>query len=93
MKRIFLIAMILVVQVVPVIANASIESAMYTFRSQLSGIFLPALALVGIVLAGISLAFGHQNAKQHISMAVLGSIVGFGADNIIDFVRRTFGGV
>jgi type IV secretory pathway VirB2 component (pilin) len=74
-------------------ANASIESSMYAFRSQLSGVFLPALALVGIVIAGISLAFGHQNAKNHITMAVLGSVIGFGADSIIEFVRRTFGSV
>lgn len=74
-------------------ANASIESAMYTFRSQLSGVFLPALALIGIVIAAVSLAFGHPNAKHHITMAVVGSMVGFGADSIIEFVRRTFGGV
>jgi type IV secretory pathway VirB2 component (pilin) len=76
-----------------VTANASIETAMYQFRSQLSGVFLPALALVGITFAGISLAMGHQNAKNHITMAVLGSIIGFGADSIIEFVRRTFGGI
>ncbi len=72
---------------------ASLEGAMSSMRTQMSTVFLPALSLVGIVLAAISLAMGHQNAKNHITMAVIGAIVGFGADNIIDFVRRTFGGV
>lgn len=74
-------------------AHASLEGAMYSLKTQISTVFLPALSLIGIVFAGISLAMGHQNAKNHISMAVIGAIVGFGADNIIDFVRRTFGGV
>src|SRR5437660_216687 len=71
----------------PVIASASLEGAMYSLRPQMSTVFLPTLSLVGIVIAAISLAMGHQNAKNHITMAVIGAIVGFGADNIIDFVR------
>jgi hypothetical protein len=93
MKRYLPIAAVVGLQLCSVAAHASIESAMYSFRAQLTTIFLPALALVGIVIAAMSLALGHQNAKHHITMAVLGSIIGFGADSIIDFVRRTFGGV
>jgi len=93
MKRygplVFLVAM----NLLPVVTYASLESSMYSLRSQLSTVFLPVLSMVGIVFAGISLAMGNQNAKAHIGMAVLGAMVGFGADSIIEFVRRTFGGV
>jgi type IV secretory pathway VirB2 component (pilin) len=76
----------------PILAQADIRSAMDSFRSQLTSVFLPVLALVGIVIAGISLALGNHNAKSHIYMAVVGTIIAFGADNIIEFARRTFGG-
>lgn len=81
----------LILSLCPVMANASLEGAMYSLRTQMSTVFLPALSLVGIVIAAISMAMGHQNAKNHITMAVIGAVVGFGADNILDFVRRTFG--
>jgi hypothetical protein len=93
MKRFLPIVTIFAIQAVPLVCHASLESSMYTLRSQLSTIFMPALSMIGIVLAGISLAMGNPNAKTHIGMAVVGACVGFGADGIIDFARRTFGGV
>jgi len=93
MKKYVPLIVVLGVHFLPSIAFASLEGAMYSLRSQLTSVFLPVLSLVGIVIAAISLAMGHHNAKNHIVMAVLGTIIGFGADGIIDFVRRTFGGV
>lgn len=92
MKKYLLLLIVLGLHFLPGLAFASLEGAMYSLRTQLTTVFLPVLSLVGIVLAGISLAMGHHNAKNHIIMAVMGTIVGFGADGIIDFVRRTFGG-
>jgi hypothetical protein len=92
-KKCLSISFFLLVSFVPLFAFASLEGAMYSLRSQLSNVFLPVLSLVGIVIASISLAMGHHNAKNHIVMAVMGTIIGFGADGIIDFIRRTFGGV
>ena len=87
MKRVAPVIFVLGFNLIPMLAGASIESAMYSLRTQMSTVFMPALSLIGIVLAAISLAMGHHNAKNHITM------VGFGADSIIDFIRRTFGGV
>ncbi len=92
MKKYLPIVFILALNLTPIASFASLEGAMSSLRTQMSTVFLPALSLVGIVLAAISLAMGNQNAKNHITMAVIGAIVGFGAENIIDFVRRTFGG-
>ena len=93
MKKLFPVLFAFGFSAMPLLAHASLESAMYSMRTQMSTVFLPALSLIGIVIAGISLAMGHHNAKAHIIMAVVGAIVGFGAENIIEFVRRTFGGV
>jgi len=93
MRKYLPVILAISINAVPLLAHASLESAMYSLRSQMSTVFLPALSLVGIVIAGISMAMGHHNAKNHVTMAVVGAIVGFGADGIIDFVRRTFGGM
>ena len=92
MKKNYFVLIAICLNLFPMIASASLEGAMYSLRNQMSTVFLPALSLVGIGIAAISMAMGHQNAKSHITMAVIGTIVGFGADNIIDYVRRTFGG-
>lgn len=92
MKKYFPLLIIIGCYLLPSLAFASLEGAMYSLRTQLTTVFMPVLSLVGIVFAAISMAMGHQNAKNHIVMAVMGTIVGFGADGIIDFVRRTFGG-
>ncbi len=93
MKKYYPLIITASISLAPMVCHASLESSMYALRSQLSTVFLPVLSMIGIVLAGISLGMGHQNAKNHIAMAVIGAIVGFGADSIIEFVRRTFGGV
>jgi lipoprotein signal peptidase len=93
MNKTQLLILSLCLNLIPIAASASLEGAMLSLRNQMSTIFLPALSLVGIAIAAISMAMGHQNAKSHITMAVVGTIIGFGADNIIDYVRRTFGGV
>ncbi len=92
MKKYLPIVLIVCLNLLPLTSFASLEGAMYSLRSQLSNVFMPALALIGIIFAGISLAMGHHNAKNHVTMAVLGAVVGFGADGIIEFIRRTFGG-
>ncbi|MEQ1875938.1 MAG: hypothetical protein ABL958_04780 [Bdellovibrionia bacterium] len=91
MKKYFPLIASISICLAPILCHASLESSMYALRSQLATVFLPVLSMIGIVLAGISLAMGHQNAKNHIAMAVIGAMVGFGADGIIEFVRRTFG--
>ena len=92
MNKIIPFAFAITLNLIPLVAFASLESAMYSLRTQMSTVFLPALSLIGIVIAAISMAMGHHNAKNHITMAVIGAMVGFGADSIIEFVRRTFGG-
>jgi type IV secretory pathway VirB2 component (pilin) len=45
--------------------------------------------VIGIAIAGISFFTGNPNAKQHIAYAIIGCIIGFGAQGIVDFIAQT----
>lgn len=71
----------------PRIAIASVESSLQAVQSKLVGTLLPLAAICGLVVAGFSFTMGHANARQHLFYAVIGAIVGFGAESIIALVR------
>ena len=73
----------------PVLAHAGLETSLFAIKSKLTGVILPLLAVIGIAVAAISFFTGNQNAKQHIFYAVIGCIVGFGAQAIVDFIAQT----
>jgi type IV secretory pathway VirB2 component (pilin) len=71
--------------IVPEFAHASLESSLDTIRSRLTGVIMPVLSVIGICIAGISFFSGNENAKRHIAFAVIGCLIGFGAQVIVDF--------
>lgn len=71
----------------PVIAFCSVESSLQAVQSKLVGTLLPLAAICGLVVAGFSFVMGHANARQHLVYAIIGAIVGFGAESIIALVR------
>lgn len=73
----------------PELAHASLESSLVSIKFKITGIILPILSVIGIAIAGISFFTGNPNAKQHIAYAVIGSIIGFGAQGIVDFIAST----
>ena len=68
---------------------ASFESSLMTIKMKLSNVVLPVLATMGLLFAGFSFMSGNQNARQHIIYAVVGCILGFGAQSIVDFIATS----
>lgn len=56
---------------------------------KLTGVILPVLSVIGIGLAAVSFFTGNPAAKQHIFYAVIGAVIGFGAQAIVDFIAQT----
>jgi type IV secretory pathway VirB2 component (pilin) len=75
--------------IIPEFAHAGLESSLMGIKSKLTGVILPLLSVIGIAIAGISFFTGNPNAKQHIAYAIIGCIIGFGAQGIVDFIAQT----
>jgi type IV secretory pathway VirB2 component (pilin) len=74
---------------VPDLAQADIVSSLNGVKTELTGVILPLLSVIGIAIAAISFFMGNPNAKTYIFYAVLGCILGFGAQSIVDLIRMT----
>lgn len=70
-------------------AFASFESSLIGIKTKLTGLILPLLAVIGLGIAAISFFTGNPDAKRHITYAVIGCIIGFGADAIVNFIGQT----
>ena len=71
----------------PMIAFASVESSLAAVQAKLVGTVLPLAAMCGLVFAGFSFITGQANARSHLVYAILGAVIGFGAESIISLVR------
>lgn len=72
---------------VPLAAHGSVESTMDAIQGKLTGTLLPAAAVLGLIFAGFSYVSGNANARSHLVYAIVGAIVGFGAQSIVDLIR------
>lgn len=73
----------------PELSFASVESSLVGIQTKLTRVILPTLSIIGIAWAAFSLMSGNERAKTHIWYAILGSIIGFGAQAIVDFIAQT----
>ena len=73
----------------PELAQASLETSLNGVKAKLTGVILPLLSVIGIAIAGTSFFTGNPNAKQHIAYAIIGTMIGFGAQSIVDFIAQT----
>ena len=71
----------------PMIAFGSVEGSLAAVQEKLVGTILPLGAMCGLVVAGLSFVAGHANAKSHLMYAIMGAIVGFGAESIVSLIR------
>jgi type IV secretory pathway VirB2 component (pilin) len=71
----------------PEIAFGSVESSLAAVQEKLVGTLLPLAAMCGLVFAGLSFVAGHPSARQHLFCAIVGCIIGFGAESIVALVR------
>lgn len=73
----------------PEISYAGLETSLMSIKTKLTGVILPLLSVIGIAIAGISFFTGNPQAKQHIAYAIIGCMIGFGAQGIVDFISQT----
>lgn len=71
----------------PSLAFADFESSLENIQDKLIHTFLPVFAIIGLALAGISFASGNPSAKQHIIYAVIGCVIGFGAEGLVTLIQ------
>ena len=72
----------------PLVAQASVESSLLGLKTVLLGSILPIFAVLGLGFAAFSFFTGNPNAKQHLIYAVTGSVILFGAQSIVDLIQR-----
>ncbi len=70
----------------PTLGFSDVEGSLRNIKSQLTGVILPVLSVIGLGIASVSFFTGNPNAKQHIVYAILGCGFGFGAQAIVDFI-------
>tara|TARA_B110001454_G_C12592750_1_gene380927 strand:+ start:201 stop:476 length:276 start_codon:yes stop_codon:yes gene_type:complete len=71
----------------PVIASASVESSLIDLQSKLLGTFLPIASVLGLIFAGLSYLVGSPNARSYLGYAILGAVVGFGAESFVTLIK------
>ncbi|MBL7670333.1 MAG: TrbC/VirB2 family protein [Bdellovibrionaceae bacterium] len=79
----------LALMVVPELGFASVESSLMGVQTKLTRVILPTLSIIGIAWAAFSMMSGNDKAKTHMWYAILGTIVGFGAEAIVNFISQT----
>jgi len=88
MKRYtFILLLVAGVLLVPEIGYGSVESTLTNIQTKLITVILPLVAILGLVFAGLSFVLGSPGARQHLVLAVLGAVIGFGAPSIVTFIR------
>ena len=89
MKRSHLYLLLFVVGFLafPTIGYCSVESTLSAIQGKLITTILPLVSILGLVFAGLSFAAGSPNARNHLMLAIVGAVVGFGAPSIIAFIR------
>jgi type IV secretory pathway VirB2 component (pilin) len=71
----------------PQVDFCSVEGSLAAIQSKLITVILPLAAILGLVVAGLSFVAGSPNARQHLTLAIFGAVIGFGAPSIIAFIR------
>lgn len=86
-KKMSLAMTILTVFLVPALGFCSVEGTLGDIQARLVNQILPLCAVLGLVFAAFSFFTGNPNARSHLWLAIIGMVVGFGAESIMSFVR------
>jgi type IV secretory pathway VirB2 component (pilin) len=73
----------------PTLAHADVETSLIGIKSKLTGVILPLLSVIGLALSAFSFFSGNPQAKQHVTYAIIGCVLGFGAQSIVDMIAST----
>lgn len=86
--RLFIFVNLIIIFIFYDYANASIESSLMGLKSVLLGSILPVFAVMALGFAAFSFFTGNPNSKQHLTYAVVGAVILFGAQSIVDLISR-----
>ncbi len=86
-KTFYLVVTLLLLVALPTIGYCSVESTLTNIQTKLITVILPLVAILGLVFAGLSFVSGSPSARQHLVLAVVGAVIGFGAPSIVTFIR------
>ena len=78
---------VLACMVVPELAFATVESSMMALQQKLLGTILPLLSVLGLLFAGLAYLTGSPNARSYLGAAIIGAVIGFGAESIVSLIR------
>jgi len=73
--------------ILPSTGFCDVEGTMRAIQNKLVGTILPLAAILGFVFAGLSFVAGSPNARTHLVLAIIGAVVGFGAQSIMEFIK------
>jgi hypothetical protein len=76
------------IALMPLAAHASVESSLMGLKTTLLSGLLPILAVMALGFAAFQFFTGNPNAKQYLIYAVVGSVILFGAQSIVDLLSR-----
>lgn len=65
----------------------SVEGSLKAIQGTLISKILPLAAVLGLVVAALSFVAGSPNARQHLTLAMMGAAIGFGAPSIVKFIQ------
>ncbi len=88
MKKSIVTISILALVLVSPLAHASVESSLMGLKDVLLGSILPIFSVLGLGFAAFSFITGNPDAKRHLTYAVVGAVILFGAQSIIDLIER-----
>lgn len=89
LQYLFLTSFAVFLLLAPELAHADLVGSINSVKVKLTQIILPAFSVIGICIAAISFFTGNPNSKQHIFYAILGCLIGFGSQAIVDFIRES----
>jgi hypothetical protein len=81
--------LLLIAAFFPCPAFADFVGQVEALKSVILGRLFPLAACIGLAFSAYSLLTGNPNARQHVTMAIAGCVVGFGAEGLIELIRGT----
>lgn len=77
-----------VIMLIAPFAHADVEGSLNGLKDVLFDAILPTFAMMGLGFAAFSFLTGNPNAKQHLAYAITGAVIVFGAQSILDLIKR-----
>jgi len=83
----FLLLVMGVAFLLPALGYCDVESSLQNVQTKLTVTILPLAAILGLIFAGLSFVAGSPSARSNLILAIMGCVVGFGAESIMRFIR------